>query len=305
MSNPKRKTSLRSAPASGRATARLGELPTERVNPRTAGLDRLSTLAMVRALQREDAGVAAAVRRTLPQIARAIDQMQPRFAAGGRLIYAGAGTSGRLGVLDASECPPTFGVAPTRVVGLIAGGARALQRSIEGAEDDPSAAQRDLRRLRLKPLDTVVGIAASGRTPYTVAAVAYAGRLGCLTVGLACVPDSPLAAASEIAIEPVTGPEALAGSTRLKAGTAQKMVLNLLSTGLMVRSGRVQGNLLVHMLPTNAKLRQRSERIVATAAGWAGPRALARARGLLRRHHGDLAAAVAAATAAVAGANPS
>ena len=241
--------------------AALAALPTEAVNPRTRGLDQMSTRTLLRTLQREDATVAAAVRRALPQIAAALDAIQPRFRAGGRLIYVGAGTSGRLGTLDAAECPPTFGLPPSRVRAVIAGGARALTRSVEGAEDHPAAARRDLARLRLRSQDSVVGIAASGRTPYTVAALAFARRQGCLTVALANVPHSPLAAAAALAIEPLTGPEALAGSTRLKAGSAQKMVLNLLSTALMVLSGRVVDNLMIGVQPTNAKLRLRARRI--------------------------------------------
>jgi len=243
--------------------AALDALPSEAVNPRTHGLDQMSTRALLRTLQREDATVAAAVRRALPQIAAVLDALLPRFLAGGRLVYVGAGTSGRLGVLDAAECPPTFGISPSRVRAVIAGGARALTRSVEGAEDHPAAARHDLARLRLRPHDSVVGLAASGRTPYTLAALAFARRQGCLTVALANVPHSPLAAAADLAIEPLTGPEALAGSTRLKAGTAQKMVLNLLSTALMARSGRVVDNLMVGVQPTNAKLRQRARRIKA------------------------------------------
>lgn len=267
----------------------LEQLATERVNPRTARLDQLGTLALVRALQREDATVAGVVRGCAPAIARAIDALAERFGRGGRIVYVGAGTSGRLGVLDASECPPTFGVKPGRVVGVIAGGARALRRSIEGAEDDAAAAARTLKRLRLSPNDAVVGIAASGRTPYTVAALRYARRQGALTVAVACSPRSPLAAAAAIAIEPITGAEALTGSTRLKAGTAQKMVLNQLSTGVMVRTGRVRGNLMTAMQASNQKLRDRAERILATALD--GDRT--RARRLLRRFSGNLERALA------------
>lgn len=216
---------------------------------------------MVQAMQREDRAVIAAVRSGVGAVAKAIDAIEPRFRAGGRLIYIGAGTSGRLGVLDAAECPPTFGIAPRRVVGVIAGGARALRRSVEGAEDDAAGGQRDLEGLRLRPLDAVMGIAASGRTPYAVGAVRYARQLGCLTLALTCVPHSPLAKAAEISIELPTGPEVIAGSTRLKAGSAQKMALNLLSTGLMVRLGRTHGNLMACVQPTNQKLRARARRI--------------------------------------------
>lgn len=217
--------------------------------------------AMVRTLQREDSSVAPAVRRSLGQIAKAVERIGARFGAGGRLIYVGAGTSGRLGVLDAAECPPTFGVSARRVVGVIAGGMRALVRSIEGAEDHPEGARRDLARLHLTPLDSVVGIAASGRTPYTVAALQFAREHGCLTIAVANVKDSALGQVADVAIEVVTGAEAVAGSTRMKAGSAQKMVLNLISTALMVRMGYVRGNLMASMRPTNAKLRARARRI--------------------------------------------
>ncbi|HET9784101.1 MAG TPA: N-acetylmuramic acid 6-phosphate etherase [Terriglobales bacterium] len=236
-------------------------MATEAINPRTRQLDRMTTRRMVQAMQREDKAVWAAVRAVVAEIAGAIEAIEPRFRAGGRLIYIGAGTSGRLGVLDASECPPTFGIAPQRVVGLIAGGARALRRSVEGAEDDPAAGRRELERIRLQPSDTVVGIAASGRTPYTVGAVRYARGQGCLTIALACVANSPLAKAAALAIELATGPEVIAGSTRMKAGSAQKMALNLLSTGLMVRLGRTHGNLMACVQPTNQKLRARAGRI--------------------------------------------
>ncbi|HXR96519.1 MAG TPA: N-acetylmuramic acid 6-phosphate etherase [Terriglobales bacterium] len=239
----------------------LDRLDTEQVNPRTVGLDRLPTPAMIRRLQREDAAVAKAVARTVPAIARAVDAMAARFQQGGRIIYIGAGTSGRLGVLDASECPPTFGVAPGRIVGVIAGGKPALTRSSEGIEDSASAGRTDLAKLRLTSRDCVVGIAASGRTPYTVAAVAWARRQGCFTVAIVSNRNSPLARAAELAIEPLTGAESIAGSTRMKAGTAQKMVLNLLSTGVMVRVGRTRGNLMAHMHSTNLKLRRRAARI--------------------------------------------
>ncbi len=250
---------------------------------------------MLRALQSEDARAAAAVRRCLPAIARAIEAIVPQYAAGGRLIYVGAGTSGRLGALDAAEIPPTFGVERERVVAVIAGGEPALTRAVEGAEDDAAAARQDLAKLRLRRQDTVVGIAASGRTPYTVAAVREARRRGCLTVAVANVKGSELAASAELAIEPLTGAEAIAGSTRLKAGTAQKMVLNLISTGLMVRSGRVADNLMIHVQATNAKLRARAERILAAAAGWRGAGGLARARRALGETGGDLPRAIARA----------
>ncbi|MGH9520610.1 MAG: N-acetylmuramic acid 6-phosphate etherase, partial [Terriglobales bacterium] len=225
----------------------MSTLATEAANPRTAGLDRLSSLGVVRALQREDARVAPAVRRCAPKIARVIEAMLPRWQAGGRVIYVGAGTSGRMGALDAAEIPPTFGIPARRFVAVIAGGRRALTHAVEGAEDDARAAAADLARLKLGPADTVIGIAASGRTPYTVAALRTARRAGCLCVAVAGVARSSLARQAHIAIEPLTGAEAVAGSTRLKAATAQKMVLNQISTALMVRSGRVRGNLMVYV----------------------------------------------------------
>lgn len=243
------------------AGSKLEQLPTEAVNPRTANLDRLPLPAMVRVLQREDAAVIPAVRRCAGVIAAAVQRITTRFLAGGRLIYVGAGTSGRLGVLDAAECPPTFGVTSGRVLGVIAGGRLALTRSIEGAEDRPQGARQDLHKLRLTPLDSVVGIAASGRTPYTVEALAYARQHGCLTIAVTNVKNSRLAGEADVAIEAVTGAEAIAGSTRMKAGSAQKMILNLISTALMVRMGRVQGNLMTHLQPTNSKLRERARRI--------------------------------------------
>lgn len=226
----------------------------------------MSSLGVVRALQREDAGVARAVRRCAPAIAQAIEAMLPRWQRGGRVIYVGAGTSGRMGALDAAEIPPTFGIAARRFAGVIAGGRRALTQAVEGAEDDVRAGEADMARLRLGDADTVIGIAASGRTPYTVAALRAARRRGSLCVAVACVPDSPLARAAAIALEPLTGAEALAGSTRLKAATAQKMVLNQISTGLMVRSGRVRGNLMAYVQATNTKLRARAARIEQTLA---------------------------------------
>lgn len=252
----------------------------------------MSTPTLLRALAGEDARVATAVRRCLPAIAGAVEAIAPRFAEGGRLIYVGAGTSGRIGALDAAEIPPTFGVKLGRVVAVIAGGARALTRAVEGAEDDAAAARRDMARLRLSNKDAVVGIAASGRTPYTVAAVREARRRGCLTVAIANVKGSDLAAAAAIAIEPLTGAEAIAGSTRLKAGTAQKMTLNLISTALMVRSGRVADNLMIYVQANNAKLRRRAESILARAAGWRGARGAERARRALQAAGGDLPRAV-------------
>jgi N-acetylmuramic acid 6-phosphate etherase len=215
----------------------------------------------------EDAAVPTAVAQRLPQIAAAIDAIAERMARGGRLIYAGAGTAGRLGVLDASECPPTFNTDPSQVVGLIAGGPEAMVVSVEGAEDSKDLARTDLDALALTPTDTVVGISASGRTPYAIGAVEHARKQGALTIGLSCNPDSALAAAAEHGIEIVVGPELLTGSTRLKAGTAQKLVLNMLSTITMIRLGKTYGNLMVDVRASNDKLRARSRRIVALATG--------------------------------------
>ncbi|MFE4665384.1 N-acetylmuramic acid 6-phosphate etherase [Streptomyces sp. NPDC056716] len=247
--------------------AELEQLTTEAFRPELADIDRLSTLGLATLMNREDSGVPGAVARALPAIAAAIDAIAARMARGGRLIYAGAGTAGRLGVLDASECPPTFNTDPAQVVGLIAGGPGAMVTSVEGAEDSPELARADLDALALTGDDTVVGISASGRTPYALGAVGHARALGALTVGLACNPHSALAAAAEHGIEVVVGPELLTGSTRLKAGTAQKLVLNMLSTITMIRLGKTYGNLMVDVRASNEKLRARSRRIVALATG--------------------------------------
>lgn len=224
---------------------------------------------MVRLMNEEDARPALAVRAELPRIAAAIDGIAARMRAGGRLIYVGAGTSGRLGVLDAAECPPTFSTPPGLVVGLIAGGERALTHAVEGAEDDAAAGKADLLALDPGPLDSVVGIAASGGTPYVVAALAAARGLGAFTVSLACNRPSPLEAVADCAIAALVGPEIITGSTRLKAGTAQKLVLNMISTGVMIRLGKTYGNLMVDVQATNAKLRGRARRIVTLATGLA------------------------------------
>jgi N-acetylmuramic acid 6-phosphate etherase len=243
----------------------LDGLTTEAFRPELSEIDRLPTLDITRLMNGEDASVPAAVAARLPQIAAAIDAIAHRMSQGGRLVYAGAGTPGRLGVLDASECPPTFNTAPGQVLGLIAGGPSALVSSIEGAEDSAEQAAADLTGLRLTPADTVVGISASGRTPYAVGAVRHARALGALTVGLSCNAGSALAAAADHGIEIVTGPELITGSTRLKAGTAQKLVLNMLSTITMIRLGKTYGNLMVDVRASNDKLRARSRRIVALA----------------------------------------
>ncbi|MEU1850338.1 N-acetylmuramic acid 6-phosphate etherase [Streptomyces sp. NPDC019990] len=247
--------------------AELESLTTEAFRPDLADIDRLPTLDIARLMNGEDATVAGAVAARLPRIAAAIDAVADRMARGGRLVYAGAGTAGRLGVLDASECPPTFSTDPSRVVGLIAGGPRAMVTSVEGAEDSRDLARADLEPLGLTPNDTVVGVSASGRTPYAIGAVEYARGRGSFTIGLACNAGSPLAAAAEHGIEIVVGPELLTGSTRLKAGTAQKLVLNMLSTITMIRLGKTYGNLMVDVRASNDKLRARSHRIVALATG--------------------------------------
>ncbi|WP_030849294.1 N-acetylmuramic acid 6-phosphate etherase [Streptomyces sp. NRRL S-475] len=245
----------------------LESLTTEAFRPELADIDRLPTLDIARLMNGEDATVAGAVAARLPEIAAAIDAVAERMARGGRLVYAGAGTAGRLGILDASECPPTFNTDPSRVVGLIAGGPDAVVTSVEGAEDSRDLARADLETLAPTPDDTVVGISASGRTPYAIGAVEHARARGCLTIGLACNPGSPLAAAAEHGIEIVVGPELLTGSTRLKSGTAQKLVLNMLSTITMIRLGKTYGNLMVDVRASNDKLRARSHRIVALATG--------------------------------------
>ncbi|QKW22928.1 N-acetylmuramic acid 6-phosphate etherase [Kitasatospora sp. NA04385] len=243
----------------------LGALATEGRRAGGAEIDLLPTVELARLMNAEDRTVPAAVGAAVPAIAAAVDAVAARMRGGGRLVYAGAGTAGRLGVLDASECPPTFGTAPGRVVGLIAGGPAALTSAVEDAEDDRAAAVADLDALALTAADTVIGVSASGRTPYALAAVEHARALGALTVALAGNPGSALGDAAEHRIEVATGPELLAGSTRLKAGTAQKLVLNMVSTLVMVRLGRTYGDLMVDVRATNDKLRARSRRIVALA----------------------------------------
>ncbi|MFA3779981.1 N-acetylmuramic acid 6-phosphate etherase [Yersinia sp. 1652 StPb PI] len=245
----------------------LGALISESRNPATMELDKLSTLEMLTCFNDEDRKVPEAIRLVLPAIAQAVDLAAESLKQGGRLIYLGAGTSGRLGVLDASECPPTFGVPHGRVIGLIAGGPGALFKAVEGAEDDIALGVRDLQDLKLTATDMVVGLAASGRTPYVIGALRYARQLGCPTAAISCNPDSPIAQEAQVAISPVVGPEALTGSTRMKSGTAQKLVLNMLSTGAMVRLGKVYQNLMVDVKATNVKLVDRACRIVVEATG--------------------------------------
>ncbi|RMB85026.1 N-acetylmuramic acid 6-phosphate etherase [Streptomyces shenzhenensis] len=247
--------------------ASLDALVTERMDGIGPMLDALPTTDLVRLMNDGDAAVAGAVRQQTSALAAAVDAVAARMASGGRLIYAGAGTSGRLGILDASEIPPTFGAPPGQVVGLIAGGPRAVTDAVEAAEDNPELGRADVDALDVGALDTVVGIASSGRTPYVLGAVRRAAELGCLTVGLSCNVGAPLSAAVDIPLEVVVGEEIVRGSTRLRAGTATKMVLNTLSTLVMVRLGKTYGSLMVDVQATNDKLRQRAVRIVTTATG--------------------------------------
>ncbi|HEX8633700.1 MAG TPA: N-acetylmuramic acid 6-phosphate etherase [Pyrinomonadaceae bacterium] len=246
----------------------MEELPvTEQENPRTAGIGALGAAEIVRLMNEEDALVALAVGRVGAEVARAVEGIVERLRGGGRLFYVGTGTSGRLGVLDAAECPPTFGVSPELVQGIIAGGYEACHRAVEASEDDREAGARDLDARGVSGKDAVVGIAASGRTPYTLGAVEHARSLGAFTAGVACVPESPLTRAVEVAIVPVVGAEVIAGSTRLKAGTAQKMTLNMLSTATMIRLGYVSGNRMTNVSARNEKLRARARRIFQAETG--------------------------------------
>jgi N-acetylmuramic acid 6-phosphate etherase len=244
---------------------------TERENPASAALDTKPTREILRIINREDQRVAPAVAKTLPQIARAVDMTVRALSQGGRMIYLGAGTSGRLGVLDASECPPTFG--SDRVLAVIAGGHGAMFKSKEGTEDNPREAERDLRRVKLTRKDVLVGIAASGYTPYVLGGMHYARRVGAKTVGLAANPAAPMKSLADVFIAPVVGPEVIAGSSRMKAGTAQKLVLNMLSTATMVRLGRVYSHWMINVQLTNRKLRERGQRILSRITGASPTRA--------------------------------
>ena len=244
----------------------FNKLLTEQVNPASIGLDSRSTAEILEVMNEEDRRVAPAVGTEIRQIAKAVDGIVTAIGNGGRLFYVGAGTSGRLGVLDAAECPPTFNVDPELIQGIIAGGEPALARATEATEDDPESGQRDLTSHGFGPKDVLVGIAASGRTPYVLGAVAAARAMGALTIGISCTPDSELSRAVDIPITPLPGPEVIAGSTRMKAGTATKLVLNMISTTVMVRLGHVYGNLMVNVQPKNRKLEDRARRIVAEAA---------------------------------------
>ncbi|MDP5227661.1 MULTISPECIES: N-acetylmuramic acid 6-phosphate etherase [Arthrobacter] len=251
----------------------LAGLSTEAANPELSGIDSMSTAELVRAMNGQDVLVAPAVGRCLDAVAAAVDGVYAKLAAGGRLIYTGAGTAGRVGVLDASECPPTYGTDPDLVVGVIAGGARAIREAVENAEDDAVAGAADLAALNIGPGDAVVGISASGRTPYVVGALESARAAGAFTVALACNTGSAIGAAAEVAIEVEVGPEFVAGSTRLKSGTAQKLVINMISTLSMVKLGKTYGNMMVDLQATNAKLRARSQRTVQQATGVGAPEA--------------------------------
>lgn len=251
----------------------LENLVSEGRNPRTMDLDLLSTSEILDKINFEDAGVPAAVRIVIPEITSAVDRIVAAFRSGARLIYMGAGTSGRLGVLDASECPPTFGVSDEMVVGLIAGGPQALFKSIEGAEDDPQHGEDQLREINLSPDDVVVGIAVSGRTPYVIGGLNFAKKTGATTIALSCNPASIIADIADIAISPLVGPEVLTGSTRLKSGTAQKLVLNMLTTASMIGIGKSYQNLMVDVSASNKKLLARASRIVMQATDCTAARA--------------------------------
>lgn len=245
----------------------LEKLTTESRNPNTLDIDKVSTLEMVKKINDEDKKVSEAVEKELPKIAEAIDGIVRGIRNGGRLIYIGAGTSGRLGILDASECPPTYGVSEELVQGVIAGGVEAIFRAKEGAEDSKELAVEDLKLKKLSENDTVVGLAASGRTPYVISGLEYANEIGALTISITCNANSEVSKAAKISIAPVVGPEVVTGSTRLKAGTAQKLVLNMLSTGAMIKLGKVYGNLMVDVRPSNEKLIERVKKIVCEATG--------------------------------------
>jgi len=245
----------------------LSKLTTESRNPDTMGLDEMTPTQIARIMNQEDGAVIKAIGEVIPQIAQAIEWASESLKAGGRIIYVGAGTSGRLGVLDAVECPPTFGVPPQMVVGLIAGGEKAFVEAVEGAEDSETLCKEELKSIWLSKEDIVIGLAASGRTPYVIHGLRYARSLGCKTVAISCNRNSDIGKEAMLAIEPVTGPEVLTGSTRLKAGTAQKMVLNMISTGSMIGIGKVYQNLMVDVRQSNEKLVVRSQNIVMTATG--------------------------------------
>ena len=245
----------------------LNSINTEQRNSRTTHIDTMSTLDMVKLINEEDKKVAVAVGEEAEHIAAAVDVIAGQLGQGGRLVYVGCGTSGRLGILDAVECPPTYSTDPEEVIGLIAGGNEAIFRAKEGAEDDPVLGVEDLKKINFSGRDVLVGIAASGRTPYVLGAMEYARKLGAHVIGISCSTGSQVEQAAEIAITPLPGPEVVTGSTRMKSGTAQKMVLNMLSTGAMIKLGKVYGNLMVDVKPSNEKLVERCKRIVCQATG--------------------------------------
>ncbi|EOX6881283.1 N-acetylmuramic acid 6-phosphate etherase [Providencia stuartii] len=246
-------------------TIDLSRMVTESRNAASTNIDQLSTIDMLQVINNEDKQVPLAVEKVLPQVAQLVDKVAQAFLNGGRLIYVGAGTSGRLGILDASECPPTYGTPHEQVVGLIAGGHQAIFRAVENAEDKPELGEQDLLNIQFNDKDVLVGIAASGRTPYVLGALAYARKVGAATASISCNPNSPVANAADIAITPIVGPEVVTGSSRMKAGTAQKLVLNMITTGAMIRIGKVFGNLMVDVEATNAKLVERQVKIVMEA----------------------------------------
>lgn len=245
----------------------IKNLTTEQRNPATMHIDSMSTIDMVKTINQEDQKVALAVETQDKKIARAIDEAAKRYSNGGRLIYIGAGTSGRLGVLDAAELVPTYGIKPERAVGLIAGGKGAMYVAVEGAEDSQDLAKKDLTGLKLNKNDIVLGLAASGRTPYVIGGLDYANEVGALTISIACVENSEIGHHADIVIEAVVGPEVITGSTRMKAGTAQKMILNMISTGVMIKQGKVFENVMIDVKPTNSKLIDRACRIIQTTTG--------------------------------------
>lgn len=243
----------------------LSGLVTESRNPETMNLDEMTPFEIASVMNKEDGKTIKAVEQVLPEVAEAISQCTRSLEMGGRIIYIGAGTSGRLGLLDAVECPPTFGVTPNVVIGLIAGGKKAFSKAVEGAEDSPVLGIRDLKKIHTNEKDTVIGLAASGRTPYVIHALRYAKKIGCSTIAIACNKDSLIGQEADLAIEVISGPEVLTGSTRLKSGTAQKLVLNMISTGSMVGIGKTYQNLMVDVVQTNQKLVTRAENIVIAA----------------------------------------
>ena len=267
---------------------KIKNLETEARNPATTHIDTMSTMAMVKTINAEDQKVALAVAGESDQIAKAIDQASTRYSAGGRLIYIGAGTSGRLGVLDAAELVPTYGIKPERAIGLIAGGKKAMFAAVEGAEDSITMGETDLKNLKLTANDIVIGLAASGRTPYVIGGLKYAAKVQALTIAVACVPNSVIGQIAEIAINAVVGPEVITGSTRMKAGTAQKMILNMISTGVMIRQGKVYQNVMVDVQPTNDKLVDRACRIISETAEIPTAKALS----FLKKADNDVALAI-------------